>query len=362
MTKLVAAVSPHGFGHAARSAALLEALGGLRPGLEIELWTTIPEWFFRESLSVPFAWRPHRLDVGLVQGGPLAEDLPATARALAELWTPGAARRLAAQLREAGAACLVADVAPLALEAARHAGVPAVLVENFTWDWIYEGYVGSEPRLEPWIERLRQCFDSAALRIQAEPVCVPRPGATRVGPIARRPRAGRAAVRRRLGIAPGREMVLVSFGGFARRFRNLDRWNRIDRAVDFVVPGASEREERDGKLILLPHRSPVHHPDLVGAADAVVGKLGYSTVAEMAAAGTRVAYVRRPSFRESEVLERWVAARLPAIELTEEQLDGGGWLERLLPLLDRPRPGPPPPGPTGAEQAARAVAELLDSL
>ena len=95
-------------------------------------------------------------------------------------------------------------------------------------------------------------------------------------------------------------------------------------------------------LRLLPHHSPIYHPDLVAAADLVVGKLGYSTVAESFAAGTRMLYVPRPTFRESAVLEAWVAARLPAEAMPFEALRAGRWVGRVAGLLARPRPVPRP--------------------
>src|SRR6188768_2497009 len=79
-------VSPHGFGHAARAAAVSTALRERLSSIEVELWTTVPRWFFEESLDFPFLYREFSCDVGLVQRTPVAEDLPATVDALELLW------------------------------------------------------------------------------------------------------------------------------------------------------------------------------------------------------------------------------------------------------------------------------------
>jgi hypothetical protein len=42
-------VSPHGFGHAARAAAVMEALSEIDTGVQFEIFTTVPFWFFRDS-------------------------------------------------------------------------------------------------------------------------------------------------------------------------------------------------------------------------------------------------------------------------------------------------------------------------
>src|SRR5512138_3861696 len=81
-------VTPHGFGHAARAAAVIEALRGLTPGLHAHLFTTVPRWFFGESLGRGFTRHGLDVDVGLVQRGPLAEDLPATLARLRALYPP----------------------------------------------------------------------------------------------------------------------------------------------------------------------------------------------------------------------------------------------------------------------------------
>lgn len=356
MLRVAAFVSPHGFGHAARSAAVLEALGALLPDLELDLRTTVPEWFFRESLTIPFRYRPFAGDVGMVQKSPVEEDLAATVDALERWW-------LACEELDLGDVVgalvaercdlVVCDIAPLGLLAAREAGLRSVLLESFTWDWIYAPLVEAEPRLAPWLERFRSWFALADLRIQLEPVSAPGPRAVTVPPVARAPRAGQLDVRRRLVIEPGRAMVLVSLGGVEHRLERLASLDAHPEAV-FVLPGAADRERWEGNLRLLPHRSPVHHPDLVAAADVVVGKLGYSTVAEAHAAGARMLYVSRPGFRESAVLEAFVRRHLPAEEISWAELASGAWVERLSALLATPRPAPRPS--RGAAIAARAIA------
>lgn len=348
-------VSPHGFGHAARSAAILEALGRRAPAIEVDLWTSVPEWFFAESLTVPFRYRELRCDVGLVQRSPIEEDLPASLAALTSFWDDAERHRIdevAGAVRADGVACVVADIAPFGLDVARAAGLPSVLIENFTWDWIYEPLVADEPRFAEWVERLSAKFRGADLHLQLEPCCWPVAGAAVVPPVARRPRADRATVAARLGLPPGDAVVLVSLGGVEHRLANLEPLTALS-GVTFVVPGASAEERREGNLRLLPHHSPIHHPDLVAAADVVVGKLGYSTVAEILAAGSRVLYVPRPGFRESAVLERYVGERLPAAAITQAELESGAWVDRLSALLDRPRAAPRP------AEGALAAADLI---
>ncbi|MGE0640430.1 MAG: hypothetical protein AB7G12_12265 [Thermoanaerobaculia bacterium] len=358
--RVAAFVSPHGFGHAARSAAILAALAALRPGIEIEIRTSVPRWFFEESLGFPFRYQELVCDVGLVQRSPVAEDLPATVAALERFWEGEEARvaRLAAELAAAGVGLVLCDIAPLGLVAARRAGIPSVLVENFTWDWIFGPLVAEEPGLAPWIPFLRERFALADRHLQLEPACSRAEGSIAIGPVSRSPRCDPAGVRARLDVPDGRALVLVSLGGIEHRVEALAPLIERREAV-FVLPGASDREETSDNLRLLPHHSPVHHPDLVAAADVVVGKLGYSTVAEAIAAGTRMLYVPRPGFRESAVLERFVVSRLPSASIAWNELESGTWVSQLAPLLSIPRPQPAPA--PGAAMAARELLSILPS-
>lgn len=71
-------ISPHGLGHAARAAAVMDALCDLEPDIAFEIFTLVPEGFFIDSLPGVFQYHPVLTDVGLVQKTPLKADLPAT--------------------------------------------------------------------------------------------------------------------------------------------------------------------------------------------------------------------------------------------------------------------------------------------
>ncbi len=354
-------ISPHGFGHATRAAALMEALAEARPGVRFEIFTAVPEWLFEDSLTAEFAWHRLEADVGFVQKSPLEEDLPATVAALERFAAAGEERveGLARKLIDLDCRAVVADIAPLGLLAAERAGIPGILVENFTWDWIYAAYLDSEPRLAPYAERFGKIYDAATLRIQAEPVCrplEPGPAVRRVPPIARRPRRGREETRRALGIEPGRKLVLVTTGGLAWEFADTGRLARFPE-IDFVLLGGVPAESRSGNVIRLPDRSPVFVPDLVAAADALVAKPGYGLVGEAWRAGARFALVERPRFPEAPVLADFVRRELPSIDVSAADFANGAWPDEIAALLEKPRPEAP--RVDGNAEAAAHILEIV---
>jgi UDP-N-acetylglucosamine:LPS N-acetylglucosamine transferase len=103
--------------------------------------------------------------------------------------------------------------------------------------------------------------------------------------------------------------------------------------VEFVLAGGAPKARRVGNVLLLPHRSGFYHPDLVAAADAVVGKIGYSTVAESCRAGIPYGFVPRAGFRESAVLARWLAQRGRGLPIDPAAFASGGWVRRVPALL-----------------------------
>jgi hypothetical protein len=319
-------ISGHGFGHATRAIAVLQALS-LRLEADLTIVTAAPAWLFAESLAVPLDFHAEAVDVGLVQQDPLVEDMEATLHALAAFSCQPEERiaRIAAHLT--GCRLVLCDIAPLGIAAAKQLGVPSVLIENFTWDWIYEGYAGRWPQLRPYIDALQALFVQADHRIQTRPVCSPAVCDLVVDPVAR-PICRPEQLRQRLYLEPEQKLVLLTMGGLGAEAVALQPLLQRPDLV-FVLPGWSRENEFTGNLRFLGREAAWYHPDLVAAADLVVGKLGYSTVAEAYWAGTPFAYVARRDFSESVSLAAFVDNHLPSWQIAQEHLCNGMWLHSL---------------------------------
>jgi len=348
--RIGAFITPHGFGHATRAIAVLEALQRHLPYLGIDICTTVSKCLFTESLAnvtihsvVP--------DIGLVQLSALAIDLPATAAALDEMLPFGeeTVDRLAQSLKNCS--CILSDIAPLGILVAERAGIPSILVENFTWDWIYRSYIAECPELEHHARDLASIYSRATLHIQTEPVCNPIPGTETCPPIFRKTRTAPEAIRKIIG-AGTRKIVIVSLGGidFA-----LPGWQQLDRMTDcfFVLAGQQENRLITQNCLTISRQSELYHPDLIGAADLVVFKSGYSTAAECLQAGTRAVCITRPTFAESRVLDHYIRENLEGTLLDEDTFLAGTWIDHLPEMLARPRPQP------ATFNGADCIAELL---
>ena len=360
MTAIAFFVSPHGFGHAARACAVISALVRRRPGLRFHVFTTVPKWFFSESLPGCFEYHPCVSDVGLIQISPIEENVEATVEALdhAPWRDPDTVTRLARRLVDLGCNLVIADISPLGLRLARRVGLPSVLVENFTWDWIYTE-IEAPAGLRRHGDELAADFAAADLRIQTRPVCEPVSHAVPVATVAREPRFPPHEVRRRLGVPADAAMVLASMGGVPWAYGPLDRLTKSGGPW-VVVPGGADLEQRRGRLVLLPFHSAHYHPDLVHAADVVVGKLGYSTVAETCQAGAALAYVERPRFPESPILAKYVDRHLTSRAIALGDFENGAWMPVVCELLTESRM--PPRADDGANEAAAVILQRFPEV
>lgn len=358
MTAIACFISPHGFGHAARAAALMEALVAADPAVSFDLFTTVPEWFFKDSLSAPFRHHPLKTDVGFVQTSPLHEDLPKTLSALDRFlpFDDATTSNLADDLTARGCRLVICEIAPLGIAVAKKAGIPSVLVENFTWDWLYGGYPQLNGRFRRHIDYLKRMFDQADVHIQTAPVCRKTGADLAVPPMSRKLRAARGEVRKALSIDPDGPMVVVTMGGIEERYGFLDRLNRRPD-IRFVIPGGAAQKRIEGNTLLLPQQSGVYHPDLINAADALVGKAGYSTIAEAYQAGVPFGYVPRPGFPEMPGLVAFIESRMPSMAISPEDFEAGAWVAAVDDLLALDRTNEP--RQNGADLAATFIMDRI---
>ena len=358
---LAAYVSGHGFGHTVRTGVVLRAFRALRPDVEVALVGAAPEDVVRRSAGAPLLHRRVRLDVGLVQHDALRIDEAGTAAAVAE-FRRGYRALVDAEarwMREAGVRLVLGDVPPAAFDAAAEAGVPAVGLTNFSWDWIYAHLGGRQPALADAASDAARAYGQAQLLLElpfagdlgAFPVREPIPL------VARRPFVPGDEARRRLGLDPKAVVVLLSFGGIGLPGFRLEVLAGLGDCVVLATEGEGEAPPHVRRLdVAALARDGLDYVDLVGASDVVVTKPGYGIVSDVAAAGARMVYTERGDFPEYPVLLREMTRYLPAVHVSNADLVAGRLREPIDRVLALPRPSPPPMD--GAEVAAARLAAL----
>jgi hypothetical protein len=348
-----ACISSHGYGHAARTTAVLAELVRLLPDCQVVLSTAVQPAFLKLAMGeTPYVHRPCRWDVGMIQADALATDPEATLAALEDL-----ERALPAQLEEEARwleaqpirPLILADVPPSAARLAQRLCVPLIWMGSFGWEEIY-GPLGEA--FAPWAEQALAHYRQGDLLLRC-PLALPMPWdlpTVDLGITSSTPRHDLAEVAQRLDLPSERDRcVLISFGGLGMEIdpRWLSLW------PDHVFVGVDPRliEAPNGRL--LP--PDLRFLDVMPLAARMLTKPGYSTFCEAFQQGVGLHVVRRQGFAEAPALEKGLQAEGWHRLLEEDDFRRGAW------QLDQPLLAPRAPRlrRDGSAQAADLLSRLL---
>lgn len=357
MPLIWAAISGHGFGHAAQVVPVLNALHRLVPDLRVLLRTTVPSSFFKDRLVLPWDMNPVQQDVGCVQNGPLKIDVEATWREhhrFHSSWEERLQTEIEA-MRAAGPNVVLADTPYLALAAGKAAAIPTVALVSFTWDLVLSEYI-APPSIDgrAIIQSIRQAYGKAdlALRINPAPKMELFQRIIDIGPIAEPAPSHRVQLTEFLGLAPGEQTVLVGFGGVPLDSLPFDRLESLTGyrfIFDGSIPLGSRRFVAAASL-------PFSFKTLMASVDLIMTKPGYGTLVEAVAQGTPLVYVRRYNFADEQPLVDYLHRYGRGVELSLDDFAHGHWEESLQRAQSLPAPSEHIPPATGADGAAALLA------
>ncbi len=203
---------------------------------------------------------------------------------------------------------------------------------------------------------LQSIFGKATRHIQTQPICNPAPVDFTAAPASRKIKIPSGEIRQRLGLMESCKVVMITAGGVPKNYGFIEKL-KTQTATHFIIPGASDCVDIQDNLILLPENSEFFHPDLVNASDAVIGKAGYSTIAEVYHAGIPFGYCARVHYRESGPLVNFIENKMHAFAIGQSEFNSGDWIQRIEDLLALPRVQRNTPN--GAGQIAGFIANLL---
>lgn len=355
--RLLVDISPHGFGHAAQTVAVINALQQRIPDVDVVIQTTVPRYFFQNRLTGSFRYVARSNDFGLRMHSALAIDLERSAAAYAEVhanWP----ERVDAETRwiESQYPDLVlSNVSYLTLAGAQAAGIPALAMCSLNWAAIYRYYFSDRQEADGILRQMLDAYNAADKFLCPQP-SMPMPeldNIAGIGCLAGLGRERRDEINSRLGISEGDRLVLVSLGGTQSEIAAL-QWPAID-GVQWIMPDnwVNGHSDRHGF-------SELHMPftDVLRSSDAMLGKCGYGTVSECACNATPLIYIPRPEWPEEQVLLDWLKVN-GCCEPLAPDLSGMSSLDAVLDHC-RSVPRVAPPEPVGAEEAARYIIEAAE--
>ncbi|HIJ63869.1 MAG TPA: hypothetical protein HPQ04_14350 [Rhodospirillaceae bacterium] len=349
---LVVSLSPHGFGHAAMTAPVVNALRRRLPGLRLTLQTTLPAALLASRFDGPYQLIPEIADFGLRQASAtevLAAETLADYRALHGRLDAEVSRD-AERLKALRADLLLANIPYVPLLAAERAGVPAIALSCLNWAAIYRHYFADQPDTGAITGAMLRAYSSAELFLCPQP-CLPMGGLANlrpIGPVGRYQPGRAGGLARRLGLPAGQRAGVIAFGGMGLDLP-LHRWPRLP-GWRWVVPG----DAMGHPDIIAAATLDLPFGDLMTSCDLLITKPGYATFVEAGLHGIPVLSVNRPDWPETPILVDWLSrhGRCRAVE-TAELFDAGGLEDHLRWLFSLPvKPL------VVAEGIAQAVAEI----
>jgi hypothetical protein len=294
------AITDHGFGHAARTAAITGQLQQLLPSIELIIVTTAPKWLLECYIEGDFIYRQRGFDVGVVQADSLKMDLDATLARWHDLIS-----RKDEIVAEEVAFCqahhvdlVFGDVPPFATLIAKQLGVPCWMSGNFGWDFIYRDW---GKKFDFITDLIGDCYGQCdrLFRVPLHESMDRFPAIEDVGLTGGDPKYSLAKVREQFKlIQPKAQTILLTFGGLsldAIPYQNVSQFPEYQ----FITLDANAPDLPNLVKVIDRAFRPV---DFMPLCDRVVSKPGYSTYAEALKLQIPIVSLTRSGFAESEII------------------------------------------------------------
>ncbi len=323
-------VSGHGFGHAVRAAQVIDSLSG-DYGHKVVARTKAPAWLFPSSDAVVI--EREEVDSGPAQVDSITTDIVGTYERFADLASSidNLVERELKVVDRIEPKVIVTDIAPLGVAVATKRGIPVVVVANFLWDWILEGYVKSEPRFSDIASWLKELYAQADVILKT-PLSGGFEGYENVVDIpliAKSSSKPKDTARKELSLPMDKALALVSFGGSGLE-SFYEKLSERCTLCDLIALG--DGNSVSGGIRFFDRQTTVHG-DLLSAADIVIGKLGYGLCSELIATRRPILYTGRKDFAEYNILDREIRKYINVEEISREAFFGSnldGFLTGLL--------------------------------
>ena len=336
---LLACISTHGFGHAAQTAPILNALYARMPNLRITVRSKVPLAYLRSRIHVPFGCVRENSDIGMRMASALDVDVTETAAAYHSIhldWG-GRVMREARNLRELSPDFVLSDVGYLPLAGAHQAGIPCAAMSSLNWVDIFKHYCGSISGMHRISAQMLAAYNSADAFLCLTP-SMPMNEIYHhyvIGPVAAVGQDRRIEINNSLDIRSDHKLVLVSLGGIASHL-SMVHWPRVP-GVKWLVPASWHSTHPDAHVLESLNMTFI---DVLASVDALVCKPGYGSFVEAACNGKPVLFARRNDWPETSALKHWLGTHGVCREVDRAALESGKFTEVLSETLSLPKPRP----------------------
>ena len=371
---LVAFISDHGFGHAARSCAILKSL--MKQGVEILIISSVPRWFFEDKFTdTPCNWTllEEQVDVGLFQLNALKSDLSKTADALDDFWGKLDLKisKIMAFVTQKRPTLAYLDIPALGLMVAKRLNIPTVALANFSWDWIYQDQICHNSTnlnsqnlqtLEKSIEIHQKLYGKVDKLLQ-----LPYPGDfsafrnAEICPInwvGETNNSSRTQILSKLKLDPLKKFILLSFGGHELPEFSLDDWPKNCELQPLIITTDSKMNPnftRSNQELAL---KGITYADVIAAATVIVSKPGYGIVTDCIFNQIPMIHTPRGRFAEYPTLLQALDENLNHALIQTKELSATNLIKVATDLINQ-KPKSIKIPLNGVQQAVQAINKMF---
>ncbi len=352
---LVVVISGHGYGHAAMTAPLINALLQRYPRLQITIRSSVPKSFLRSKFTTGIQIIKEPLDFGMQMNNAFSVDLEASLQAYQRdhrHWSQSIDGEMV-RLQALKADLLISNIAYLPLIAAQRLKIPSIAFGCLNWADIFDHYFAAIPAARIIHRQISEAYQACDLFIRPEPT-MPMDNfiSHKVGVCATQGINRTTEIRNTLNLADNTKLILASMGGIQTTM-NLDNWPNLP-GIQYLIPDAAPTTRSDISTI---STHEFNFSDILASADLFLTKPGYGAFSEAAINQVPVLYVNRQDWPEHHHLCAWLKKQLPCREISQAQFQNGKFGKELKTLLKEPRQAKPPR--SGIDESLRLIEQVI---
>jgi len=329
-------ITAHGFGHGAISCSVINRVMQHYPMIKISVMTLLPKSYLDSRLMNAFDYYQLGSDFGMLMSSPIGIDIKNSQLKYQQLFQQWQShvnneKRLLTNIKPD---ILISNISPISLDAAQQLGIATASVAPFNWAQIYQAYcLTKDSATQAVYQKMRTVYQATDRIFKPLPFVPLNDGSEiKIASINDQPIGDLAFLLQRLP-ANTKKVGLLALGGLPFPL-DLLCWPEVDGLhwlVDQDIP-ASRTDMSQIKSLNIPFLQ------LVADSDFIITKPGYGTYCEIAALAkhkkVRVISLMRPDWPETPYLNKFLAQRVPFVEIDEKQLTGQA-LKEVLEKLNK---------------------------
>ncbi len=374
--RILAIISDHGFGHAARSTAVLQEL--LSKNFSIQIYSAVPEWFFIDKLqqySNNWEYIQIKTDVGLAQKSSVEADYEITLENLEDHWSNFDKKVdfIVNNAKLFSPEAVYFDLPAIAPEVAKRLEIPSIGMANFSWDWIYQDLIENECDYSTNVisDELRNRFikyrdlHKQSYRKTSLLLTLPFSGDFSIFPnqqevnwVGHHAEKSRQEVLKTLKLPTSSKYLLLSFGGNDLPNLDIQNWQIPD---DWSVLVVGHPIQERPQLYNLTNQEilklGIQYSDIIKLSTVIVTKPGYGIITDAIFNNRPVIHVERGQFAEYPFLLQALENNLPHQQVDINQLVKGEIFSIANTLSTQSQQHSH--GLDGANQVSEAIINLL---